>query len=191
MSIRICENAHAGFEEFSYIRIFTPEIYLFTDLEFMYQRIYNLVLTIVRSITVSEYDILEEYINSLVNDKYETNKIMEFFRKHTSYFVNICNYVGKNGTTHYVKFLLSSIYPIFYCVDSTEGSKKLSNYLFGDQIPCGAENIISIIDLDEILRNVMSSNGCQVKNDSFDILHFRSTFKSFESNQDHWIRFRF
>ena len=195
MSIRVCENAHIGFEEFDNIRIFTPEMYLFGDTEFMYQRVYNFVMIVVKSLSLSKYDEIEIYLASFIKNKEEVTYIMKIIHEHTKYFVNICNHEGKNGTTSYVKFLISALYPLFYCVDSQLGSRNLTNYIFGDQIPSGAENIVSLLDLDETIKTVMSSDGCKSRNGIMDILHFRSTFKSYEVKVDvgteHWIKARF
>jgi len=195
-SARVFENAHDGFKEFKDIRIFTPYMYLFKDEEFMFQRIYNFVIIVVKAISTSEYDLLELYINKIIKNEKDREHFKKVIREHTSYFVRISDYQSSNGTTIYVRFLLSSIYPFFYCKEIQDGSRELTNYIFGDQIPGGASNMVSVVDLNEAFENVMCSDGCIVKeNNEVDILHFRSTFKSYEleseAGAEHWLKFRF
>ena len=197
MSARIFENTHPGFEEFDGIRVFNPEKYMFENDVFMHHRIYNFVMIVSRSIALSKFGALRVYLRDRVrmNSK-EINKSIGIVRAHTSHFVKVSEYESCNGVTSYVKFLLSSVYPLFYCSDTRGGSMKLTNYIFGDQLPGGAENMVEILDLDDCFTRVMSSDGCLKGYDGIlDINHFRCTFKNYEvqveAGKEDWVLFRF
>ena len=175
--------------KYSNVRIFNPFVYLFSDDLMMFQRIYNFVMKVAMTISLCEYEELRVYLKNTVGmNECEINDLIEIIREHTLYFVKI--YKGDKNV--YTKFILSSIYPMFYCEENHTGCKRLTNYMFGDQVPGGASNnMISIVDIDETFSNVMSSKGFINDGKSIGIFHFRSTFKNIKENNENLILMRF
>ena len=171
--------------DYSNVRVFNPFVYFFSDDLMMFQRVYNFVMQVAMAISLCEYKELRVYLETVVEmNECEINDLIEVIREHTLYFVKI--YKGDKNV--YTKFILSSIYPMFYCEENHTGCKRLTDYMFGDQVPGGASNnMISIVDIDETFSSVMSSKGFINDGKSIGIFHFRSTFKNIKEDNENCI----